>query len=450
MSVPETYHEAVPLADLRESGRELIAVDGVPIALFHHEGEVRAVNNRCPHMGFPLTEGTVDEGVLTCEWHHARFELSCGDTFDPWADDVETYPTRVEDGAVYVDPSPERDRPADELWMDRLEDGLEQNLRLKVAKAAVGLADAGVDPAEQVRAGVEFGTTYRQGGWSSGLTILTAMSNVLPRLDERDRQRAMYHGLVEVAGDCADRPPKFEQAEFETREVPFERLKSWFRENVEVRDADGAERVLRTAVATGCTPEQLTEMVAAAATEELTPDGVAAVVEDTTVDDAAAFYRAFDHVAVSVPDPPEGMEPLDVRRGSDAVEEVRRRSITLYDLLELSADRDGVAREWVEGYERSFRTARWIVDDDGPITDRAARSYLRLLSREPDTFVATSHGQRTAHSVMVRAQEAREGGPDLTRAFAESLVKEGINPGTTADLTAAGIFLALERGQVRI
>jgi len=267
MSVPETYHEAVPLADLRESGRELIAVDGVPIALFHHEGEVRAVNNRCPHMGFPLTEGTVDEGVLTCEWHHARFELSCGDTFDPWADDVETYPTRVEDGAVYVDPSPERDRPADELWMDRLEDGLEQNLRLKVAKAAVGLADAGVDPAEQVRAGVEFGTTYRQGGWSSGLTILTAMSNVLPRLDERDRQRAMYHGLVEVAGDCADRPPKFEQAEFETREVPFERLKSWFRENVEVRDADGAERVLRTAVATGCTPEQLTEMVAAAATD---------------------------------------------------------------------------------------------------------------------------------------------------------------------------------------
>ena len=45
-------------------------------------------------MGFPLSEGSVDEGILTCHWHHARFELSCGDTFDIWADDVRTYPHR--------------------------------------------------------------------------------------------------------------------------------------------------------------------------------------------------------------------------------------------------------------------------------------------------------------------------------------------------------------------
>jgi hypothetical protein len=70
-----------------------------------------------------------------------------------------------------------------------------------------------------------------------------------------------------VASDCADQPPKFDQEAFDATDVPFERLESWFRENIEVRDADGAERVLRTAVASDCSPEQLTEMLTAAATD---------------------------------------------------------------------------------------------------------------------------------------------------------------------------------------
>jgi len=194
----------------------------------------------------------------------------------------------------------------------------------------------------------------------------------------------------------------------------------------------------------------LVPLVAAATRTELTPEGVSTVVEDTTVEDAANFYRAFDHADVSVRDPPDGMDDLDVRRGSDAVPAVEERSITLYELMELSSGRDGVAREWVEGYERSFDAARWIAGGSGPVGDRVADAYLRLLSREPDTFVAANHGQRTAQSVMVRAQEAREGSPELVEAFAESLVEEGINPGTTADVTAGGLFLGLDRGDVTV
>jgi triphosphoribosyl-dephospho-CoA synthase len=73
-----------------------------------------------------------------------------------------------------------------------------------------------------------------------------------------------------------------------------------------------------------------------------------------------------------------------------------------------------------------------------------------LLSREPDTFVVDTHGRDAARSVMVRAQEAREGGPDLVEAFAESLVEAGINPGTTADVTAGALFVALERDGIEV
>ncbi|SEO65642.1 Ferredoxin subunit of nitrite reductase or a ring-hydroxylating dioxygenase [Halogranum amylolyticum] len=268
MSTPDKgYVEAVPLAELRDEGRRLVTVDGAHVALFHHEGDVRAVDNRCPHMGFPLAEGSVDDGILTCHWHHARFELSCGDTFDPWADDVQAYPVEVRDGTVYVDPDPELDEPPAQHWANRLEDGLEQNLRLVTAKAAIGLVDAGVDPTEQVRSGVLFGTRYREGGWSSGLTILTLLANVLPDLREEDRKRALYQGNVHVAADCADQPPKFDQEAFGARDIPAARLQSWFRETVEVRDADGAERCLRTAIAEGCSQSELAGMLVAAATD---------------------------------------------------------------------------------------------------------------------------------------------------------------------------------------
>ncbi|PSQ60619.1 triphosphoribosyl-dephospho-CoA synthase [Halobacteriales archaeon SW_7_71_33] len=194
----------------------------------------------------------------------------------------------------------------------------------------------------------------------------------------------------------------------------------------------------------------LAPLVRAAAREDCTldGDGVERVVADTTVADAAGFYRAFEHVDVAVRDPPEGMEPLDVRRGADAVPALRERELTLSEVMERSADRDGVAREWVDGHERVFRAARAIADLDGPVPDRAAEVFLELLSREPDTFVADTHGTGTAHSVMVRAQEAREGGPELVRAFAESLVAEGVNPGTTADLVAGALFVAMERDGV--
>jgi nitrite reductase/ring-hydroxylating ferredoxin subunit len=267
MSSTDGFVPAVELADLHESGRELVGVDGRAIVLFVHEGAVRAIDNACPHMGFPLVEGSVDEGVLTCHWHHARFELSCGDTFDPWADDVLTYPVEIRDGTVYVDPHPDPDDPPRVHWAKRLDDGLEQNLRLVVAKSVIGLLDAGVDATEPLETGLRFGCRYRRQGWGPGLTILTAMANVLPDLSSTDQKRALYHGLLEVSSDVSNEPPQFEQEALGATDTEFDRLLSWFRENVDVRDPAGAERVLRTAIDAGYDDDALARMLATAATD---------------------------------------------------------------------------------------------------------------------------------------------------------------------------------------
>src|SRR5215471_7302470 len=111
--------------EVRNRGCVQVSGGGHGIAVFAHEGRFYAVDNRCPHMGFPLSRGTVHDGLLTCHWHHARFDLQGGGTLDPFADNVRTYPILVEDGSVYVLTEDRPDQPSrSTYWLGRLEEGL--------------------------------------------------------------------------------------------------------------------------------------------------------------------------------------------------------------------------------------------------------------------------------------------------------------------------------------
>ncbi|WP_254273842.1 Rieske (2Fe-2S) protein [Haloarcula marina] len=268
MATADASHELFPLADLTENSPQVVQVDGHSIAVFHHEDRVYAVDNRCPHMGFPLSKGTVDDGLLTCHWHHARFELACGDTLDPWADDVQTFPVEVRDGVVYVDPDPDPDVPPETHWRNRLADAMQENISLVAAKAVINLDALGDGFSTPLRTAVDFGTKYRASGWGSGLTTLGAMANLYGDVAHDEKLRAMYVGVTEVAADCAGEPPRFDQYELRNDDLSKARLKSWFRETCEVRDGDGAERCLRTAAAV-LPPEDVVEILLAAATDHL-------------------------------------------------------------------------------------------------------------------------------------------------------------------------------------
>jgi nitrite reductase/ring-hydroxylating ferredoxin subunit len=256
---------------------------GIAVVAYRDGDDVRiaAVDNRCPHMGFPLSRGTVCDGILTCHWHHARFELATGGTFDPFADDVAVHAIRLIDGIVWVDPRPAAAGGRDERYAARLEDGLEQNLSLVLVKSVLGLMaeePAGAVAAEAaprriLEVGARFGARQRAAGWGPGLTILTAMGNVLDRLGQEERAIGLFHGLSHVADDCAGAPARFQLDPLPTRAIPSERLRGWFRQFVEVRNGDGAERTLLTAIASGIGAAELREMMLAAATDHFFVNG---------------------------------------------------------------------------------------------------------------------------------------------------------------------------------
>ena len=68
------FVRAGSLEDLRAKGRLVVHGRHRPVLLVQEGGQVFALDNRCPHMGFPLDRGSVEDGILTCHWHHARFE----------------------------------------------------------------------------------------------------------------------------------------------------------------------------------------------------------------------------------------------------------------------------------------------------------------------------------------------------------------------------------------
>ncbi len=259
------WMRAIAPSELPEGGSRVVHLAGHVVALFNSNGRLFAVDNRCPHMGFPLDRGTVHDCILTCHWHHARFDLATGGTFDQWADDVRVFPVQVEDGAVMVDVAERGDRHRH--FLHRLDDGLERDIPLVIAKSVIALMEGGGDPYQPLRAGVEFGIRNRRDGWGAGLTTLVCMANLLSRLHPDDRPRAMYHGLAAVAQDTSGQPPRFTVSPLPGRAAGMETLKRWLRGFVAVRDSEGAERCITTAVRSGAGTGELADMMFAAATD---------------------------------------------------------------------------------------------------------------------------------------------------------------------------------------
>jgi nitrite reductase/ring-hydroxylating ferredoxin subunit len=274
------YVFAANLKDIEAAcGCLSVQIEKHTITLFHYNSKVYAIDNRCPHMGFPLNRGTIQDGILTCHWHHARFDLTNGGTFDQWAGDVPSFPVQIRNGyEVWVDISHSSVEP--NLYRQNLlQNGLKGNISLMIAKAVIAMLDEDSRQNENdderwdtallkaFRAGLDFGTHFKQSGWGQGLTIHVCLMNILPYLNAEDKAYLLYHGLAAVAQDCASEPPRFEISPLPQPWPDLSVLKRWFRQFIESRDAQAAERCIVTAVRLGASSQQLADILFAAATD---------------------------------------------------------------------------------------------------------------------------------------------------------------------------------------
>ncbi len=172
------------------------------------------------------------------------------------------------------------------------------------------------------------------------------------------------------------------------------------------------------------------------------------VVKETTVEDAIEFYRAFSESKVKV-------KPVDDLALGDAasLDKIRAQGLTLFNMMEISSGYDMIANEWVNNFQKTFECAGSIRNKlkNHGINDAVVLTFMQLLSSNKDTFIETKFDSKTAEQVSMRAREILQKGDiddirDEIHSFDDELLKEGTNPGSTADIIIAGLFVALFEG----
>ena len=263
------FQRAGTIKELTSKGRLVVRGSHRPILVVEDQGRIFALDNRCPHMGFPLDRGSIEDCILTCHWHHARFDLASGCTFDLWADDVPTCTVELRGEEVWIQADFGHSDAA-AYWRRRLEQGMAHNLGLVIAKAIQGQLAAGVPPIEIVRQAALFGARNRD-GWGTGMTILTALGNLLAILPEEETYLALFHGVRRVAADCDGAAPAKQRSALSSGPGSGT-LKRWLRRWASVRHREAAERTVLTAISIGAQRAVLADLLSSAETDRVYAD----------------------------------------------------------------------------------------------------------------------------------------------------------------------------------
>ena len=168
------------------------------------------------------------------------------------------------------------------------------------------------------------------------------------------------------------------------------------------------------------------------------------VLAETNIDDARDVYAAIRLAA------PGGL-------GRATEQDVQNDpTVTLLDAMRLAADRDGIAREYADSFEATFEIGAPALElaraDELGWSEAVVETFLTLLAARPDTHIARRGGAAlAAQATRLAAEALAEGGvrsaaglkaiDEMDRALRDE--RHHGNPGTTADLTAASIFVVL-------
>ena len=229
----------------------------------------------------------------------------------------------------------------------------------------------------------------------------------------------------------------------ETVRLAIEATARWSRSNANLGIVLLLAPIARAAFSTRYSPKPSGER---STTDELR-EAVHCVLDATTVDDAREVYAAIRLAA-----------PGGLGRVTDQ-DVAHAPTVTLVEAMRLASGRDAVAREYATGFEVTFgigvpALARARGDGLG-WNDAIVETFLTLLAAAPDTHIARRSGTALALEVTRLAESTLAAGGVRTMAGREAIARmdgaltdprHAANPGTSADLTAAAIFVVLLGG----
>lgn len=186
---------------------------------------------------------------------------------------------------------------------------------------------------------------------------------------------------------------------------------------------------------------------------ELLRDNLNLLIRNSTSNDTVKLFEA---IRLAKPGGLGNVEKFDIYDSSP--EALHQEKMNLYEIFRISAERDSIAREWITKFQITFEIGypyfKKTFQETNDINISVVHTYLKILGVVPDTLVARKHGKKLAESIGSEAKDILNRGGLLTKQSIELLWefdlklrnKYKINPGTSADLTAATIMVALLEG----
>ena len=175
---PGNWHRLIAQAELAPESVKMLRIEGRQIALFHTPDGFRACDNRCPHEGYPLSEGSLSSDcVLTCNWHNWKFNLDSGENLFG-GDRLRTYPLELRGDDIWIDLT---DPPYAERYASickSLHEAFDDYSYDRIARETARLLRLGADPLDVLRLAIdwswqkfEFGWTHAYAGMADWLTL---------------------------------------------------------------------------------------------------------------------------------------------------------------------------------------------------------------------------------------------------------------------------------------
>ena len=240
----------------------IVALSGRQIALVRGPGgEVFALDNRCPHEGYPLSQGTVNgNNVLTCQWHNWKFSLATGDCLIG-GDNVRVYPVKVQDGYVWVDPSGPPIEVVTQTLLNGLQTAVEKRQYGRIARELARFSFSGISLDIPVNWVVQWSHDRFEYGMTHAYAALADWLRLAEQLkgDQENHLICLTEAIDHIALDALRRP----QYPFTARKQPY--TTNAFLEAVESENEEHAVAVLNGAFEGGVSIEILRRDFATAA-----------------------------------------------------------------------------------------------------------------------------------------------------------------------------------------
>lgn len=255
------WHFAQSLAELENAGTLLVRVQGKQIALFKTTDGVRACVNRCPHEGYPLSQGSLsNDCILTCNWHNWKFNLITGENLYG-GDKLRTYPVEIRNDEIWVDIS---DPPFEERYdniVTNLRDAFDDHSYDRIGREIARLKQLGADPFDTLRLAIKWSWQQMEFGWTHAYA---GMADWLTLYDEAgDDEELKLVCLMESIGHAADDVLREETYLFTDKSMPFD--ETGFLNAIEIEDEITAVAMIRGGLNNGLRFENFERVLSHAA-----------------------------------------------------------------------------------------------------------------------------------------------------------------------------------------